>query len=207
MRVVASVCVIAFMCFPVIAFSQISIGLGGAYTKLPENRNASINLVPDGESFTGPYIWLTGSQKAGFDIGFSVGGYSLEKWLSVYTTRLSLKWEAVHYNLCVIYRTPLGKDDKGPLLSIRAGGTYIPIKVTGKLQYGSSIENLSDSENKIGPYLGANILIPIENSSFSIFIIAEKSFVDYELGNESINLGAFTLGAGLTYTFQEKSKN
>ena len=195
---------LTFLLMPKNLHAQLLLGFGGGYTIIPKNEGISTNLIPNGESFNSPYIWIsspTTKDFSLFNIGLSVSGYVLEKWVSVYSNRISLKWEIPQYNLFITYRTMLGIEKESPSLGIRAGGTYAPITISGEYQNYYGVEEYSDSEDKVGLYLGADIIIPILKTNFSIFLVASKSFIKYEFLEDNVNLGSFTTGFGLPYTF------
>ena len=190
---------------PIQSSAQIMLGIGGSSTMLPSNDDPLSLIAPDGEKVGSPYFLISSAPVKGINIGFSAGGYSIEKWVTVSSERLSMEWSVPHYNLYAAYRSILGSDTTSPSHAIRAGATYSPIKLTGSYDSGSYDSfNDSNSENKIGPYIGADMVIPLSTSNFSIFLVAEKSFITYESDGEDVNLGELVLGGGIAVTLGKK---
>ena len=201
----AGILVVGGLTFAEKSNAQVMLGIGGGYTILPTNKDELALLTPDVEKVGSPYLLITGLPKMGYNLGFSISGYNVEKWVSILSERITMKWKVPHYNVYASYRTQLGIDSNGPSLALHVGGTYTPVEITGEYKSGySTVLNETDTENKFGPYIGADMLIPLKGTNFSAFLLAEKSFITYDWSGDDVNLGALVLSAGIAYSFGNK---
>jgi len=216
MKKLLPIFIMFFLLLSNLTVAQIMVGVGGGYIITPKNPDISPPVVPNGESCGMPFFILTGAPASGLGVGASMCGYNYEA-RTISSDRLnsiSIEWVVPHYNVFLVYRVPLQTEINDSFLGIRVGLTVSPIKVINELKYRYEPKTFSDyifpqynttqshdNELKAGPYIGADIIMPIQHSNFSIFLKAEKSFIEYERENDNINLGAFIIGGGVAYTF------
>lgn len=106
-----------------------------------------------------------------------------------------------HFSIFAQYQIPLSPNKLGPLLGLRLGRTIAPITYNATSTVISASGNKSANETKFGPYFGADIQIPLENTSFVVFGTIEKSVISSTILAQDINVGALVYAVGLGYRF------
>jgi hypothetical protein len=194
--------VLLFLIFKVSVYAESIFGIGYGRTVLPSNSDNNALSAPDGESTNAPYIYWNIGAGYGFGYGIAFSGYNITKYVSGSSGITATEWDVSHFSIFTQYQIPLSSVRTGPLLGFRLGGTIAPVSYTSVSTAASSSGNRSESQTRFGPYFGADIQIPLGNTSFVVFGTVEKSIVTSTILSQNVNVGALSYAAGLGYRFR-----
>ncbi|MDD5773578.1 MAG: hypothetical protein PHX78_08965 [bacterium] len=193
--------VLVFLFFKVNIYAESIFGIGYGKIVLPSNSGINSLIAPDGENTNAPYIYWNIGAGYGFGYGLALSGYSITKYVSDSSGTTSNEWNISNFSIFTQYQIPLSSNKSGPLLGFRLGGTIAPVSYNS-VSTASSSGKRSASQTRFGPYFGADIQIPLGNTSFVVFGTVEKSVVTSTVLSQSVNVGALSYAAGLGYHFR-----
>jgi len=194
--------VLIILFFNVNVYAESVLGIGYGKIVLPSNSDIYSLISPNGEDVSTPYIYWNTSVRDGFGYGLSFSGYNIKKYVKDSTGRVDTEWDVSHFSIFAQYQIPLSSNKLSPLLGLRLGGTIAPITYNASSTVTSSSGNKSANETKFGPCFGADIQIPLENTSFVVFGTVEKSIISSTILDQDINVGALVYAVGLGYRFK-----
>jgi hypothetical protein len=193
----AASCLIA----PRPAHASFAVGVGGGALRLPANDGDLARAAPEGETKGSLLLFWSGTANAGLCLGASYSGYRLTKDYPDTLGTIQTRWSVSQFSAYFEYRRTLGQSPTAPSAAARIGASIVPIKVEASLA--DSLAYDQNDEVQVGPYIGADLRVPLGQTRFALFASAAKTFVNSTLLREDMAVGPFVLGAGVTYVFRQ----
>ena len=197
-------------------FSFTALGIG--QVQLPKNAHPTFSdsPLPNGETIETLLVSFGATTPFGFGWGVRWVRYSVTKGLRNVQSDVTLthKYSVSSPAAYLSYDTILGSTDLSPRVGIHGGATVsfvdFELRTTspGEIKMGDLVFPTTDTEKterssvKIGPYVGAEILIPLGSSRLSLYGVVEKMwFQDRydEYGSTDVQLGPLVIGGGLAF--------